>query len=204
MKLPDRVKAIRTRYAAKFGLPHGTPETIDDIARQWSIGFAEQVRFETMDAKWGMKRADPGRPIGKDSIAFNDPAGLICWDLFTGTGTGSPGLNDDPDSLAIGPGTPDGGHDGQVFVPVQAVDHIGQVSTPPVPVPSPKPGKTLSEYFAERDVIVRLYHEELGRGVIADPDALVNWLYHWREWDQSEAWIRARIQDSPEWKLKHP
>lgn len=190
MKLPDQVKAIRTRYIAMFGLPHGTPETIDEIARQWSIQFAEQVRFETKDAQWGMKRADPGRPIGKDTIAHFDGLKLLIWDLFTGTGTGSPSLNVDPESEDV---------TGQVFVPVQAVDHLGPAPTPTPPPPT----TTLADYFAFRDVIVRLYREELSRDVIADPDALVNWLFHWREEGHDEAWIRARIQESPEWKAKH-
>lgn len=191
MKLPDAVKLIRDRYVAKFGTPHGTPDTIDEIARQWSIGFAEQVIFDTKDPRWGVKRADSGRPIGKDTIAFNPPPGLVCWDLFIGTGTGNPQIVLDPDSQDI--------HD-QVFVEVPAIDHIGGTNPPTPPAP---PGHTLVDYFTWRDVIRKLYREELSRDVISDPDALVNWLFHWREEGQSESWIRDRIRESSEWKQKH-
>lgn len=61
----------------------------------------------------------------------------------------------------------------------------------------------LGQWFAARDMIVRIYRDELGRDVIEDPDALVNWLHHWRE-GQSGAWIRDRIRESEEWKARHP
>lgn len=190
MKLTAVVKDIRTRYIAKFGLPRGTPETIDDIARTWCIQFAEQVRFETKDARYGMKRADPGRPIGKDSLAYNADSGLICWDLFTGTGTGTPQLNTDPDSLDI----PD-----QVFVPVPAVDHLGGAA----PMPVPPAGHTLQDYLTIGHAIDDLYAAELNRRV-SDAEAMTNWIFHWREEGASLEMIRDWIRQSAEWKTKHP
>lgn len=191
MKLPDPVRDIRLRYVAKFPVPQSTPGAIDELARQWSIHFAEQVLFETQDARYGVKRADPGRPICKDCLARNDAGGLITWDLLEATGTGSPTLINDPDSLDI----PD-----QVFVPVLPVNHLGSSQTP---VPVPVPGHALADYFTTRTMIRRLYREELNRDVIADPDALVNWIYHWREHGRDEAWIRARIRESDEWQDNH-
>jgi len=201
MKLTDSVKATRDRYVAKFGIPSGTPETIDDIARKWSVGLAEQIRFDTGVSTYGVKRADPGRPICKDCLARNDASGLIMWDMLTGTGTGHPDLVKDPDSLPIGPGTPDGGSDGQVFVPVASVDHIG---SQPGPTPPPSTVYTLDQYFKARDELEKIYQEELFRSVACDPDAIVNWMFHVREEGHDSAWVRARVKESPEWHQKHP
>jgi hypothetical protein len=62
----------------------------------------------------------------------------------------------------------------------------------------------LTEWFAARDMLRGLYHQELGRDVAGDPDALANWLYHWRDGGAGEAEIRAAIRTSPEWKQRHP
>lgn len=121
MKLPHVVKEIRSRYLARFAVPVGTPETIDVQARTWSLRFAQQVAFELPGQGWGMKRADPGRPIGKDTIA-NRTGGLKCWDLLMGTGTGAPVLVDDPESQDISD---------QVFVEVEPFNWLGTVRLPP-------------------------------------------------------------------------
>lgn len=73
----------------------------------------------------------------------------------------------------------------------------GDGAPPPVLPP------TLAEYFSARDWIRRLYHDELGRDVVGDPDALVNWIFHWRENHATEKQIRDWIRASPEWKTKH-
>ena len=104
MPLPQAIKNIRSRYLTKFPLPQGDPSPAqEDVCRQWSIRFAEQVAFELPGQGWGVKRADPGRPIGKDSIARHLAAEgvLIVWDLMTGAGTGRPALNDSPVSEDI-------------------------------------------------------------------------------------------------------
>jgi hypothetical protein len=49
-----------------------------------------------------------------------------------------------------------------------------------------------------------IYQQELGRSCFSDPQAFVNWTYHRFVWDQTPDWIRARIQESPEWRDKHP
>lgn len=129
MKLPDSVKAIRSRYVAAFPIPTGAPgEQHEENVRQWSIRFAEQVAFE-QGPQWGMKRADPNRPISKDTIALNDGR-LLIWDLLLGTGTGNPRLLDDPDSEELV---------GQVFVVVQPKNHLGTPQQPPPVPPTPPP-----------------------------------------------------------------
>lgn len=134
MQLPANVLAIRDRYVAAFPVPHGEPgEAFEEQARRWSIRFAEQVAYDTGDGRWGMKRADPNRPISKDTIAFTDDGRLFIWDLLLGTGTGAPRLVDNPHSEELF---------GQVFVPVAARNHLGTASptpVPPAPVPVPLP-----------------------------------------------------------------
>jgi len=130
MKLPADVKAIRARYVAKFPVPQGVAgAAFEETVRQWSIGFAEQVRHDTNDPTFGVKRADPNRPIGKDTLARVVGVKLYSWDLLGGAGTGSPTLNLDPDAEDV---------TGQVFVPVLPVDHLSGVPVP-VPVPQPPP-----------------------------------------------------------------
>ena len=61
----------------------------------------------------------------------------------------------------------------------------------------------LDEWFAARDGIRQIYRDELGRDVVADPDAEVNWLYHFREDARDLAWIRSAVRESPEWRAAH-
>lgn len=117
MKLPDSVKDIRARYIGKFPIPQGPMgEEFEETARQWSIAFAEQVNFELPGQGWGMKRADPNRPISKDTIALQANGRLLIWDLLNGTGTGRPQLSPDPDSEDV---------TGQFFVGYAGVNHLG-------------------------------------------------------------------------------
>ncbi len=195
MKLPANVKASRDRYVAKFPVPQGSPgDDFEEQARQWSIELAQQVHFDTSDARWGMKRADAGRPVSKDTIT-QQGSPLLCWDLLNGTGTGSPTLVPDPESQDI---------TGQVFVPEPAVNHVG-TTQPPIP-PVPTPGRqTLDAWLAMGKEINTIYVEELFRSVNAnDVEGEANWLYHWRENGRDAAWIRAEIRKSPEWAQKHP
>lgn len=100
--LPQPVKNIRARFLQQFPLPQGDPSPEqEDRCRQWSIRLAEQVAFELPGQGWGIKRADQGRPIGKDTIAREFQGALLCWDLMTGAGTGRPTLNDSPMSEDI-------------------------------------------------------------------------------------------------------
>lgn len=147
MQLPDPVKAIRSRYVAKFPIPQGPAgDQHEENCRQWSIRFAEQVAYE-QGPSWGMKRADPGRPISKDTIAYSEEgpfsgAPIRIWDLLTGTGTGNPRLNEDPQSEDI---------TGQVFVPVTPTNHLGAPA--PTPQPTPTPSVDLSAILQKFDTL---------------------------------------------------
>lgn len=134
MKIPAEVKAIRARMIAAFPVPTGEPsDAYEERLRQWSIRFAEQVAFELPGQGYGVKRANPTRPISKDTLAREFDGRLVIWDLFTGGGTGNPRLNDDPDSEDI---------TGQYVETrpeyFQPRNHLGPVVVvPPAPPPAP-------------------------------------------------------------------
>lgn len=123
MRLPDDVKAIRARYVAAFPLPQGEPSPEqEERVRAWSIAFAEQVRHDTGNSSWGVKRSGPTNPISKDTIAKRHEGRLLIWDLCTGTGTGRPTLNEDPEAEDI---------TGQQFVGVAPINHLRRVGIEP-------------------------------------------------------------------------
>ena len=139
MQLPEAVKAIRARYIKQYPVPQGAPgEAFEESARQWSIRFAEQVAFE-QGPMWGMKRADPNRPISKDTLSRFENGRLLIWDLLTGTGTGSPRLVDSPESEDV---------TGQFFVTVTPTNHLGVVTSIPPSLP-PLPPADLGPVMAE-------------------------------------------------------
>lgn len=122
MQLPEAVKQIRSRFIGAFPIPQGMPgEEFEERARQWTIKFAEQVAFDVPHQGWGMKRADPNRPISKDTISKLEGGRLLIWDLLTGTGTGTPRPVDNPESEDI---------TGQLFVEVTPTNHLKGVAPP--------------------------------------------------------------------------
>lgn len=131
MQLPDDVKAIRARYVAAFPVPTGAPgPDHEERVRQWTILFAEQVAFDLPGQGYGVKRADGGRPIGKDSLARKVGDRIDGWDLLLGAGDGAPELADDPAYHDISD---------QVFVPVTPTNHLGSPEPEPEPEPQPDP-----------------------------------------------------------------
>ncbi|HXG72304.1 MAG TPA: hypothetical protein VNJ04_16990 [Gemmatimonadaceae bacterium] len=134
MQLPASVLAIRARYVQRFPVPQtpGGGDEHEDRCREWSIRFAEQVAFERPGEGWGMKRADPGRPISKDTIARQADGRLLAWDLLLGTGTGTPTLVPSPDAMDV---------TGQVFVAVTPTNHLGATPAPQPTPPQPAPGR---------------------------------------------------------------
>lgn len=124
MNLPGRVvEIVRALYEANKNLALGS----DEDRRALTIKINEQIAFE-LGSQWGAKRADSGRPISKDAIAFNAAPDLFIWDWQDGTtrgpssfmAAGVPGKN-------VGEGQPEGP---QVFVPVSPTNHLGAVPAP--------------------------------------------------------------------------
>jgi len=132
--LPQQVIAIRDAYKQRFPVPAGGPnpadEPFENRCRAWIRGLAEQVRYSTGDPRWGCKNAGGGRPQSKDGLAEQLPEQegriLYNYDMLFGVGTGSPSSVANPSALDI---------TGQVFMPVNPVNHLGSV-VPPQPPPS--------------------------------------------------------------------
>jgi hypothetical protein len=129
MKLDPRVRELLIAFAAKFPVPRtiGGGEEHEERARQWSIRFCEQLNHSLPGEGYGTKRADSGRPISKDTTSQQRGGEMVTWDLLVGTGTGEPSLNLDPHGEVT---------TGQVFVPVDAVNHLG-VTVPEQPPEQP-------------------------------------------------------------------
>lgn len=146
MNLPPDVLLTRARYVAVYPLWTMEPgEEADARARAWTMGLAEQMCF-THGPSYGTKRADPGRPISKDAIAY--VPGLLPWepghmlwafDMLSGAGTGHPQLVPNPEAIDI---------TGQVFVPAAPIDHLTN-GTDPHPVPPPTTVIPYREDFAQ-------------------------------------------------------
>jgi hypothetical protein len=159
-QLPANVRAVRDAYVAKFPVPAGGPNPADEAfenrCRQWVRGMAEQIVFSTSDPSWGCKNAGGGRPQSKDVLAHQVGGTLFAYDLLFGVGTGSP-------SLVPGPSGED--VTGQVFMPVQAKDHIGGgTAQPPGPGLQP-PSNEIAALTARIEALEKnavLYGQKIG------------------------------------------
>lgn len=125
MTVPPRVEAI---YRALWQQHQDLARGDDDQRRALTLMIAQQVNFE-LGPEWGTKRADPGRPVSKDAIAYRrSDARLLYFDWQNGA-TREPN-----------PAGEMGDITGQVFVPVEPVNHLRVGESPGSP--SPTPGTT--------------------------------------------------------------
>lgn len=148
MRVPDRVYQIAIAfYYLHPDLAHGT----DDQRRELTRLIAEQVRFE-LGEWWGRKQADWTRPVSKDAIAFREVLGrMFSWDWQNGD-TRAPNPPGEMEDVT-----------GQVFVPVDPIDHLSATPgpsspIPPMPIPTPDPSSDL----LVRLVALEQSHVELG------------------------------------------
>ena len=126
--------ALLQRFAAAFPLPRGAGDAYEDKCRAWCLQFAEQVRFATGDASWGVKRA--AGPQSKDTIAQDVGNGrLMVFEILSGADSGSPVINAQPRGQAT---------TGQTFIPVNAANHL-----PPDETLIPQPG-------SDRELLLQL------------------------------------------------
>jgi hypothetical protein len=172
MVLPDRVFAIVSALFAQHGaLASGD----DDARRSLQKMIVETVVKRHPGEGWGWKRADPGRPLSKDTIANNliEPGHIIAWDCFDGA-TRTPVQRD---SMLI---------DDQVFVEVSGFDHLNGVILVPQPrrpdpqrSPGPAPTQTVGhgEFFEALNWIDKLYREQLGRSNGVDLEGIAAHVY---------------------------
>jgi hypothetical protein len=122
--MPARIPAIvQALYAQHVDLAEGD----DDQRRALQMLICEQARFELGPA-YGAKKSAEGHPSSKDSIAYMAPDGVLyAADCFNGT-TRKPAVPSAFDEIG-----------GQVFIPVQSVDHLGAATGKPTQ-PAPDPG----------------------------------------------------------------
>lgn len=126
-------RATVDAFFANFPLPH-FPESQGDAPESWQdehlrhapdgrvYMLAQQMAF-SHDKNWGQKRRDPNARISNGTIALLDPASgdkryFHAYDLLQGASTGRP-------KLLGGSGTYYYVDDGQEFVPVPPLDHLG-------------------------------------------------------------------------------
>lgn len=123
MKWPERVQEILDALATQH------PDWVaDDTGPRYRLNemVAQQARYE-LGPDWGLKRADPGRPISSENIAKREGSRLIAWaweNRHDGTWEHMPEGEDIT---------------GQTFVPVEPINHLG-VAPEPQPEPGPTPG----------------------------------------------------------------
>ena len=146
-QLPANVRAVRDAFVAKVPVPSGGPNPADEAfenrCRTWTKNLAQQIVFSTDDRSWGCKNAGGGRPQSKDVIAHQVGGTLFAFDLLLGVGTGSPSLVPNPSAMDI---------TGQVFMPVDPVDHIGGS---PASTPSVAPTDDLAARIAALEAAVK-------------------------------------------------
>lgn len=132
MTWPLRVQEIVNVLAA--GVGHIAP---DDLRRATTMRIAEQCRFE-LGSNWGTKRYTWTHPLSTDVICTQSP--LVGWDWSVPAG-----IAQFPESIDLR---------GQIFVPVDPVDHLG---APPGPVPlPPAPSSDLTQVLNELSALKSL------------------------------------------------
>lgn len=126
MIVPNRVvEIVRELYNRNTSLARGN----DNQRRALTTIDAEQIAFE-LGNRWGTKKASEGRPPSKDSIAYQEDNGTLWnWDWQNGS-TREPNGPGEMENIT-----------GQVFIPVEPINHLGVTSPsePPTPIPIPIP-----------------------------------------------------------------
>jgi len=171
--LPAFAVASVDRYVARFPVPQmagpgPSDEAFENVCRAWSKALAEQLQFDSLDPRWGVKNAGGGRPQSKDAIAYNGPR-LMGYDMLLGVGTGHPSLNRGVVGEDI---------TGQSFMPVRAVNHLAVGPSVPIDTPPPAgsipgsvPAVDLSAILARLDAMERA-EIETGRAILRLAEAI--------------------------------
>ena len=138
MQLPDTVKDILARYAARFPLPScpGCPiEQREQLARQWTYGLVQQVNYELPNDGYGSKRSSSSAPLTKDKIARRWNGRSLSWDIIVAAGSETQSLNVNAESE-------DWTGTGQVFEEVVGVNLLNTPGGPVDPGTAPPPAGT--------------------------------------------------------------
>jgi hypothetical protein len=150
MRLTPDQQALVERFAARFPLPAydpaTPPEQLEQRCREWTGRLAQQVRF-VYGPLWGHKRADPGRPLSADTIAYQNGPTFLGWDLIISVGTPEQRLNVQAESIDL---------TGQVFVAVEPIDYLGTTPPPEPPTPDPACRFVATDLTSVRNAIAAL------------------------------------------------
>lgn len=134
----------------------------EDGARAWTQATAEQLKFSLPADEWGAKARDVNAPKSKDVVARprKDGSGLIeGWELLTSAGALGPRqLTDPPAYQSL---------EGQALILVPAINHLGDVTVPPIQ-PPPSDG-TLSARLAALELrVTHLEQRKLRLAVVEE------------------------------------
>ena len=153
MRLPDHVfSLVKALHAKNLALAQGD----EDARRALQKKIVETVVARHPNQGWGWKKASETRPPSKDAIANNKlmTHHLLAWDCFNGT-TREP-VQGESEEI-----------DGQVFIEVTGVDHLGihddgddedeEVQPPRITLPA------RDEFFTTLKWLDTLYRQQLGR-----------------------------------------
>lgn len=135
MKLSAPEKEVIVKFTAKYPLP-----ATDDGSREWTHMLCQQMKFSFPGVGWGHKRQAQNHPHSSDCIAMQTP--FIGWDVVSNSGTANATLSLDGEAYDL---------TGQVFEPVEAVNHLGTQPPDPEPPqpPDPEPDACCQEMLAE-------------------------------------------------------
>jgi hypothetical protein len=146
--------AVIEAFADRFGLPGFSKEE----GQAWVARLASTFKAKFPQEGWGTKRASPTRPLSNESIAR--PAGGRLWSYDLIIGAGAPGQHLEarahPEDISD-----------QVFVEVDAFDHLGSGQPGPGPgkdppiTPPPVSGTDLGPVLTEIRAIQQLHQQNL-------------------------------------------
>lgn len=127
-RLEEKHSSVIEAFAERYGMPGFSKEE----GQAWVAKLAATLKAKYPGEGWGTKRASPTRPLSNESIARPQGGRLWSYDLIIGAG--APGQRLEPHAH------PEDISD-QVFVEVQAFDHLWGTTTP-APDPSTPPAPT--------------------------------------------------------------
>jgi len=119
-RLTPEQQTLIAQFAEKFPIP-----STDEGCREWTGKLAQQFCF-SFGALWGHKRADPGRPLSTDVIAYRDATTFIGYDILYNAGLPEVRLLTNPDPIDL---------TGQTFIAVPPVNHLGTIPIEELPLP---------------------------------------------------------------------
>lgn len=123
MRLPSYALPIITGLVQRY--PGLAQSRNDDDRRELTQRIAQTLKKRSSDPSWGLKKADAGRPVSKDSLVYQSPGmPMLFWDWQNGA---TLGLSD----LVLSQGNGVELDPPHVFVPVEALDWLESVPVPP-------------------------------------------------------------------------